>query len=109
MARKSLEISSSGGTPIPGVCVRVAGKGLTRHGVRKSGMQRTYREVFLRFDATDEFPKGYPHPGCFAERGWIRLIPKALTFLERPKRLQEHEKKGVSLVGRVWREEYLSS
>jgi hypothetical protein len=42
------------GTPIPDVCVRVAGKGLTRHGVRKSGKQRTYREAFLRFGATDK-------------------------------------------------------
>src|SRR5712692_5850886 len=49
---------SNGGTPIPGVCVRVAGKGLTRQGVRKSGKQRTYKEAFLRFGATDEFPKG---------------------------------------------------
>src|SRR5579864_8644360 len=37
------------GTPIPGVCVRVAGKGVTRQGVCKSGKQRTYRRVFLRF------------------------------------------------------------
>ena len=60
---KSLEVSSKGGTPIPGVFVRVARKGLTRHGVRKSGKQRTYREAFLRFGATDEFPKGYATPG----------------------------------------------
>src|SRR5260370_11695535 len=45
---------SHGGTPIPGVCVRVARKGLTRHGVRKSGKQRTYRKAFLRFSATGE-------------------------------------------------------
>src|SRR5579864_3453329 len=37
------------GTPTPGVCVRVAGKGLTRQGVCKSGKHRTYRRVFLRF------------------------------------------------------------
>src|SRR5260370_37951187 len=43
--------------PIPGVFVRVARKGLTRHGVRKSGKQRTYRGAFLRFGATDEVPK----------------------------------------------------
>ena len=60
---KSLEVSSKGDTPIPGVCVRVARKGLTRHGVRKSGKQRTYKEAFLRFGATDEFPKGYATPG----------------------------------------------
>src|SRR5579859_4723766 len=34
--------------PHPGVCVRVAGKGLTRQGVCKSGKQRTCREGFLR-------------------------------------------------------------
>jgi hypothetical protein len=28
---------------------------------------------------------GYPHPGCFAKRGWICLIAKELTFLERTK------------------------
>src|ERR1700686_2101281 len=39
------------GTTIPGVCVRVAGKGLTRQGVRKSGKQRTCRRAFLRFGA----------------------------------------------------------
>src|SRR5579859_2701290 len=33
----------------PGVCVRAAGKGLTRQGVCKSGKQRTCREGFLRF------------------------------------------------------------
>jgi hypothetical protein len=60
---KSLEVSSNGDAPIPGVCVRVARKGLTRHGVRKSGRQRTYKEAFLRFGATDEFPKGYATPG----------------------------------------------
>jgi len=31
----------------------------------------------------------YPHPGCFAKRGWICLIPKGLTFFETTKRLQE--------------------
>jgi hypothetical protein len=51
------------GNPIPGVCVRVARKGLTRHGVRKSGKQRSYREAFSRFGATDEIPKGYATPG----------------------------------------------
>ena len=64
---KSLEASSSGGTPIPGVCVRVARKGLTRHGVRKSGRQRSYKEAFLRFGATDEFPKGYATPGVLGK------------------------------------------
>jgi len=54
---------SNGGTPIPDVCVRVARKGLTRHGVRKSGKQGTYKGAFLRFGATDEFPKGYATPG----------------------------------------------
>jgi hypothetical protein len=37
-----------------------------------------------------------PHPGCFAKRGWIRLIAKELTFLERAKRLQVAEKKRES-------------
>jgi hypothetical protein len=37
---------SYGGTPIPGVCVRVARKGLTRQGVRKTGKQRTCKEAF---------------------------------------------------------------
>jgi hypothetical protein len=60
---KSLEASSNPGTPIPGVFVRVARKGLTRHGVRKSGKQRTYKEAFLRFVATGQFPKGYATPG----------------------------------------------
>ncbi len=54
---------SNGDTPIPGVCVRVARKGLTRRVVRKSGKQRTYKEAFLRFGATDEIPKGYATPG----------------------------------------------
>ena len=36
------------GHTIPGICVRVANKGVTRQGVRKSGRQRTYREAFLR-------------------------------------------------------------
>src|SRR5260370_40001833 len=85
---------SNGDTPIPGVCVRVARKGLTRQGVRKSGKQRSYKEAFLRFGATDEFPKGYPHPGCFAKRGWICLIPKELTFLGPTKRLQAEGSKG---------------
>jgi len=31
----------------------------------------------------------YPHPGCFAKRGWICMIPKGLTFLATTKRLQE--------------------
>src|SRR5579864_4313266 len=31
------------GTAIPGVCVRAAGKGLTRQGVCKSGRERTYK------------------------------------------------------------------
>jgi len=60
--RTGAEIRSNGDTPIPGVCVRVAGKGLTRHGVRKSGKQRTYKEAFLRLSATDELPKGYATP-----------------------------------------------
>ncbi len=59
--------------------------------MRKSGKQRTYKEAFLRFGATDKLPKGDPHPGCFAKRGWIFLIIKELTFLERHKRLQEIE------------------
>src|SRR5713226_10255190 len=46
------------GYAIPGVCVRVAGKGLTRHGVRKSGKQRTYKEAFLHFSATEAFRGG---------------------------------------------------
>src|SRR5260370_41656191 len=92
--RNGAEIRSNGDTPIPGVCVRVAGKGLTRHGVRKSGKQRTYKEAFLRFGATDEFPKGYPHPGCFAKRGRMCLIAKELTFLELHKRLQAEGSKG---------------
>ncbi len=50
-------------TPTPGVCVREARKGLTRQGVRKSGKQRTYKEAFLRFGATEEFAKGYATPG----------------------------------------------
>src|SRR6266851_178054 len=50
---------SHGGTLIPGVCVRVARKGLTRHGVRKSGKQRTYREAFLCFGATEEGAQAY--------------------------------------------------
>ncbi len=58
---------SNGGTPIPGVCVRVARKGLTRQGMRKSGKQRTYREAFLRFGATDEFRKGYATPGVLGK------------------------------------------
>jgi hypothetical protein len=45
----------------------------------------------LRFGATDEFLNGVRHPGCFAKRGWICLIIKELTFLERHKRLQEIE------------------
>ncbi len=45
--------------PHPGVFVRVARKGLTRRGVRKSGKQTTYREALLRFGATEEFAKGY--------------------------------------------------
>src|SRR5216683_5990901 len=36
------------GHTIPGVCVRVANKGVARQGVRKSGRQRTYRKAFLR-------------------------------------------------------------
>jgi hypothetical protein len=63
--------------------------------VRKSGKQRTYREAFLRFGARDEFPKGYPHPGCFAKRGWICLIAKELTFLELHRRLQEIDRSRV--------------
>src|SRR5229473_8635088 len=31
--------------------------------LRKSGKERTYREAFLRFGATDEVPKGYATPG----------------------------------------------
>src|SRR5260370_32743647 len=86
---------SNGDTTIPGVCVRVARKGLTRQGVRKSGRQRTYREAFLRFGATNDVPREYPPPGCFAKRGWICLIPKELTFLERANRLQSYEKARV--------------
>src|SRR5216683_3280202 len=40
------------GHTIPGICVRVANKGVARQGVRKSGRQRTYREAFLRERAT---------------------------------------------------------
>src|SRR5216684_3077996 len=83
------------GYPIPGVFVRVARKGFTRQGVRKSGKQRSYKEAFLRFGARDEFPKGYPHPGCFTKRGWICLIAKELTFLATTKRLQEIDRSRV--------------
>jgi hypothetical protein len=31
--------------------------------LRVSGKQRTYKEAFLRFGATDEIPKGYATPG----------------------------------------------
>ncbi len=53
--------------------------------LRKSGKQRTYKEAFLRFGATDAFLNGYPHSGCFAKRGRICLIPKELTFFENAK------------------------
>src|SRR5260370_42572512 len=68
---------------------------MRRQGVRKSSKQKTYKEAFLRFGSTDEFPKWYPHPGCFAKRGWICLIAKELTFLARPKRLQEIDRSRV--------------
>src|SRR5260370_4814942 len=68
---------------------------MRRQGVRKSSKQKTYKEAFLRFGATDEFRKGYPHPGCFAKRGWICLIAKELTFLARLKRLQEIDRSRV--------------
>jgi hypothetical protein len=55
--------------PIPGVFVRVAGKGLTRQGVCKSGKQRTYKEAFLRFGATEEFPKGKEVGDLGGDRG----------------------------------------
>jgi hypothetical protein len=57
------------GVPIPGVFVRVAGKGLTRQRVRKSGKPRTYKEAFLRFGATQEFPKGKEVGDLGADRG----------------------------------------
>src|SRR5229473_1978743 len=59
----SSQFSRTCDTPIPDVFVRVARKELTQHRVRKSGKQRTYREAFLHFRATDEFPKGYATPG----------------------------------------------
>src|SRR5205823_5398919 len=33
----------------------------------------------------------YPHPRCFAERVWILLIPKDLSFLFAPKSLEMHD------------------
>ncbi len=42
---------------------------------------------------------GYPHPGCFGKRGCKLLILWELRFLGAHKRLQEHDKEGVSLTG----------
>jgi hypothetical protein len=40
--------------------------------------------------------RGTPHPGCFAKRVWICLIPKGLSILATTKSLQEYRSKGVS-------------
>jgi hypothetical protein len=40
---------------------------------------------------------GIPHPGYFAERVWICLIAKELTFLPATKSLQEYEKNGFAI------------
>jgi len=53
----------------------------------------------LHFGVAGEFPKGYPHPGCFAKRGWICLIVKELTFWELHKRLQEIDRSRVKAGG----------
>ena len=42
---------------------------------------------------------GYPHPGCFAKRGWKLLILMGVDFFGAHKRLQEHDSEGVSLAG----------
>ncbi len=77
-----------GGTPIPGVFVRVARKGLTRHGVRKSGKNRGSRLDVRGWKEAER----HPHPGCFTERGCSCLIIKEMTFLATQKRLQAAEK-----------------
>jgi hypothetical protein len=60
--------------------------------------------VVERCGARHKNPKGAaggtPHPGCFAKRVWICLIPKELTFLRAAKRRQEYRNKGVSLAGK---------
>src|SRR5260370_8607949 len=35
-----------------------------------------------------DWERGTPHPGCFGKRGWNCLKTRALTFLEKAKRLQ---------------------
>ena len=46
-----------------------------------------------------------PPPGCFAERAWICLIAKGLSFFVTTKSLQEYENKGARTVASgEWRE-----
>jgi hypothetical protein len=56
-----------------------------------NGKERTYKEGFLRFGATGEFPKGYPHPGCFAKRGCKLLKTKDGSRKSKGKRLEAIE------------------
>ena len=69
-------MEQGGGIPVPGVFVRVANKGVTGEGVRKSGRERTYRRPFLRFGAgsVEVAVGGPPPPGVF-----VRAESKGVT------------------------------
>jgi hypothetical protein len=59
--------------------------------LRESGKERTYREAFLRFGATDEFRNGVRHPG----RVFCKKSPEAV---ENKGSGCEKERKGRSRV-----------
>jgi len=49
----------------------------------------------LRFGATGEFLKGYPHPGCFGKRGCKLLKIKDGRYKKRAERLQAIDRSRV--------------
>jgi len=66
--RENCRKKLGGGTHTPGVCIRVAAKGLTRQGVCKSGKQRTCKRVFCASGAGSRGLK--LEVRCWKKRGW---------------------------------------
>src|SRR5579859_3393808 len=72
--RENCRKKLGGGTHTPGVCIRVAAKGLTRQGVCKSGKQRTCKRVFCASGAGSRGLK--LEVRCWKERDSTRCASK---------------------------------
>jgi hypothetical protein len=81
-----LELRPEGITVDEGTVLAAGGVGYCRRCRARAELDDV--AVILILDGCDERTWAYPHPGCFGKRGWNCLKTRALTFLERAKRLQ---------------------